>query len=330
MLEASPTIALISPPGPDFGPLAEGLRSHNFTVLDDPDRDAASRADVLLACFAPLDPSVMTRLSPWLGTPSPLVVAARTPPSEAFEFELLRHGVQEVVTVDGPQPYEPVCKAILRSLHRHRYHQTQSDRPETAVQAQGVVDMFPMAVMIADGAGVLRLVNARARPLLDAREALYRDPLGRVRLTDRAQDARLYQTIRAVQEGHDVDCALAAPRNSDGVCLSVLVVPVGKGAGGAPRGVSLFVSDPDTALLIQPETLEGLYGLTVAEAKLVIALVSGQTLDAIAAATGTSPNTLKNQLKAVFRKTNTSRQAELMKLVLSGPAIFRRPGAQQL
>ena len=96
------------------------------------------------------------------------------------------------------------------------------------------------------------------------------------------------------------------------------------------RGVSLFVSDPDTALLIQPETLEGLYGLTVAEAKLVIALVSGQTLDAIAAATGTSPNTLKNQLKAVFRKTNTSRQAELMKLVLSGPAIFRRPGAQQV
>lgn len=322
MIEASPTVAMISPPGTEFLPLAEQLRSHSFTVFDAPAAPPAA-ADVVLACFAPLDTGAYGRLSPWLAD-SPVVVALKSQPSEALELDLLRRGVQEVVAIGESMSCEPVCIALKRSLQRHRFQQSRGIRPEVEVQAQGVVDMFPMAVIIADASGTVRLSNARGRELLAARQALFVDPLGRVRLADRVQDARLHQTIRAVQDGRDVDCALAAPRPEDGVPLSVLVVPVGSGAGGAARGVMLFVSDPDAPTAIHPETLEGLYGFTTAEARLVIALVSGQTLEAVAAATGTSPNTLKNHLKAVFRKTGATRQAELMKLVLSGPAIFRR------
>lgn len=321
MTETSPIVAMIAPPGAEFLPLAEHLRSHSFTVLDAPNAPPAA-ADVVLACFSPFDRAGYGRLSPWLAA-SPVVVALKSPPSEAIELDLLRQGVQEVVAVGDPPVGEPVCMALRRSLQRHRFQQSRA-RPEVEVQAEGVVEMFPMAVLIADAGGVVRLGNSRGRALLSDRQALFLDPLGRIRLADRVQDARLYQTIRAVQEGRDVDCALAAPRREDGVPLSVLVVPVGRGTGNAARGVTLFVSDPDAPPVIHPETLEGLYGFTVAEARLVIALVSGQTIEAIATATGTSPNTLKNQLKAVFRKTGATRQAELMKLVLSGPAIFRR------
>ncbi len=322
MPETSPTVAMIAPSGAEFLPLAEGLRLRRFTVVEAPAAPPAD-ADVVLACFSPLDRGDYGRLSPWLGA-APVVVALKTQPSEAVELDLLRHGVQEVVSVGDPLACDPVCMALLRSLQRHRFQQSRQVRPEVEVQAQGVVDMFPMAVLIADAQGVVRLGNAQGRALLARRDALFVDPLGRVRLADRTQDARLYHTIRAVQEGRDVDCALAAPRREDGVPLSVLVVPVGSGTGGAARGVTLFVSDPDAPPAIHPETLAGLYGFTLAEARLVIALVSGQTLEAVSAATGSSPNTLKNHLKAVFRKTGATRQAELMKLVLSGPAIFRR------
>lgn len=318
----SPNVAMIASPTAEFRALAEGLRSRGFLLSDAPPAPPVE-ADVVLACLDSADSENYARLSPWFAV-APVVVALKSRPSEAVELDLLRRGVQEVVALDGLPPCDAVGLALRRSLQRHRFQQSRIAPPEATVHAQGVIEMFPMAVIIADAKGTARLVNARARALLAARQAMFLDPLGRVRLIDRAQDARLYQTIRAEQEGADTDCALAAPRREDGVPLSVLVVPVGRGEGGLARGVMLFVSDPDAPTTIHPETLEGLYGLTSAEARLVISLVSGQTLDAVAASTGISPNTLKNQLKSVFRKTGATRQAELMKLVLSGPAIFRR------
>lgn len=328
MQETSPSVAMVSPVSLEFRPLLDELRARNFHVFALPDSSPSKIvADVLLGWFSLLDQDAISSLAPWLvADGSPVVVAARTPPSQAVELSLLRQGVEEVVALGDSLACEPLCAAILRSAHRHSFRKAQARQPADTVasQAQAMIDLFPVAVVIAEADGTLRLTNAPARELIAEHQALYVDPLRRIRLTHRKGDADLYATIRALQSGADIDCALAAPRSDGGTPLSVLVVPVGSGANGQARGVTLFISDPDQSLAIQPETLEGLYGFTVAEAKLVIALVSGQTLDMVAASTGTSLNTLRNQLKAVFRKTGTNRQAELMKRVLTGPAVFRR------
>ncbi len=327
MAEASPSVAMVSPVSFEFRPLVDELRARNFHVFPAPDPHPSVTADVFLGWFSPLDDGVIASLSPWLvADGSPVVVAAKSPPSQTIELELLRQGVEEVVAVGDGFACEPLCAAILRSMHRHHYRKAQAQRPVDAAasQAQAMIDLFPVAVVIANGDGTVRIANRRARDLLGEHQALYLDPLNRIRLTHRQGDSDLYATIHALQSGADIDCALAAPRRDGGTPLSVLVVPVGSGINGQTRGVTLFISDPEQLLAIQPETLEGLYGFTVAEAKLVIALVSGHTLDAVAASTGTSPNTLRNQLKAIFRKTGTNRQAELMKRVLTGPAVFRR------
>jgi DNA-binding CsgD family transcriptional regulator len=67
--------------------------------------------------------------------------------------------------------------------------------------------------------------------------------------------------------------------------------------------------------------LEGLFDLTPAEAKLTAALCSGASLEGISADFGVSRETLRTQLKHVFSKTGTKRQADLVNL-LSGA---RRP-----
>ncbi|MEO5339047.1 MAG: helix-turn-helix transcriptional regulator [Magnetococcus sp. MYC-9] len=65
--------------------------------------------------------------------------------------------------------------------------------------------------------------------------------------------------------------------------------------------------------------LKNLFGLTQAETYLANALAAGRDLDEIALAKGCTRNTLRNQLKVVFSKTGTHRQAELVRLLAMLP-----------
>ena len=61
--------------------------------------------------------------------------------------------------------------------------------------------------------------------------------------------------------------------------------------------------------------LEHLYGLTRAEAEITIQLAQGDGLDAIAASRAVTLETVRTQLRTVYRKTGTHRQGELVFLV---------------
>jgi DNA-binding CsgD family transcriptional regulator len=61
--------------------------------------------------------------------------------------------------------------------------------------------------------------------------------------------------------------------------------------------------------------LEQAFGLTPAEARLASQIAAGKTLAEIARQQGSGRETLRSQLKAVFEKTGTSRQAELALLL---------------
>lgn len=57
------------------------------------------------------------------------------------------------------------------------------------------------------------------------------------------------------------------------------------------------------------------FKLTPAEAQIALGVYRGQTLRAIAAARGTNVQTARTQLKSVFAKTGTHRQAQLAQLL---------------
>lgn len=87
-----------------------------------------------------------------------------------------------------------------------------------------------------------------------------------------------------------------------------------------PR-VLLFLSTLDQSATCKSggSLLKNLFGLTTAEAYLVRNLASGQDLDEIATTKGCTRNTVRNQLKSVFAKTGTCRQAELVRLLMMLP-----------
>lgn len=91
-------------------------------------------------------------------------------------------------------------------------------------------------------------------------------------------------------------------------------VPVPVLSDDGPHSVLLLI-DLDATPLPSTSCLEQIFGLTPAEARLTLLLVDGKTLDEIAHLRHLSVATVRTQLKAVFEKTHTHRQAELVVLV---------------
>jgi DNA-binding CsgD family transcriptional regulator len=83
----------------------------------------------------------------------------------------------------------------------------------------------------------------------------------------------------------------------------------------------LFIYDPENDTQVCSSIVADLYGLSSAEAQLATSLASGATLDSIARKHHRSINTVRVQLKQTFRKTNTHSQTDLVRLILSGPAM---------
>jgi len=84
------------------------------------------------------------------------------------------------------------------------------------------------------------------------------------------------------------------------------------------------VADPESRPDFPLTLARQLFGLTPAEARLVASLVAGQSLQETAAANRLSRNTVRVQLQAVFGKTNTNRQVDLIHLLARLPQRLHR------
>lgn len=82
----------------------------------------------------------------------------------------------------------------------------------------------------------------------------------------------------------------------------------------------VFVTDPAEKVRPLPETLQRRYELTPAECRLAILLADGRTLREISEMLGVTRNTLKSQLSSIYSKMGTSRQSDLVRMLLNGAA----------
>jgi DNA-binding CsgD family transcriptional regulator len=84
--------------------------------------------------------------------------------------------------------------------------------------------------------------------------------------------------------------------------------------------VLVLVTPANTGPSVPAQAISAAFSLSAAEARLVRALIAGRTLAEYAGATGHSRHTVRNQLTAVFEKTGTHRQAELVALIVGALA----------
>lgn len=198
-------------------------------------------------------------------------------------------------------PYDADDRALLRTLLPHlqratRVHlQVKGAQSERALLEQ-VIERLPLGVAIVDAGGAMVAANRIAHTMLDA------------------ADCTAAQVVESCAAGNG---AAAVPRNGVGRPLSAV-------ASSRPRASQtiLFISDPEAGPEAKADTLMRLYGLTAAESRLAAALAAGKSLPEAARLTGITHDTARTHLKRVFAKTQTRRQAELVRLLVASPAAL--------
>ncbi|MFC5556477.1 helix-turn-helix transcriptional regulator [Methylobacterium iners] len=96
--------------------------------------------------------------------------------------------------------------------------------------------------------------------------------------------------------------------------LVLQAMPLPQAGLAGPHTVVILI-DLDELPPVRPATLEAMFGLTPAEARLAVLLTCGATPSEVARSQGLSVATVRSQLGAIFVKTRTRRQSELVALV---------------
>lgn len=110
------------------------------------------------------------------------------------------------------------------------------------------------------------------------------------------------------------------PRPSGRRPYIIHVLPLPQGAVapiGVQRRTMIMIIDPTRDPEPPTALLRHLYGLTRSEAEIAVMVMRGQGLKPIADALSLSVTTVKTHLQHVFDKTDTHRQAELVRLLLT-------------
>jgi DNA-binding CsgD family transcriptional regulator len=115
-------------------------------------------------------------------------------------------------------------------------------------------------------------------------------------------------------------------RGEERAPLIVLVIPLrAETEWLSPRRPTaiLFITDPERANTPTAASLQHSFGLTRTEAAVALQVLNGKGLQAAAAVLGIAPVTARSHLAAIFAKTGTSRQAELVRVLLQSDGGVR-------
>lgn len=198
------------------------------------------------------------------------------------------------------------------------------------------LDLAPAPLAVLDGSGRVICANAAAKQLLDERDGLRveRSSLTASRPSDqRALAASIAKAAISADAGsrrparaHAVSTVAIA--RSDGVSLGAVFFALRpesalRGPGSRSARVLAVFHDPRRLVRLRSDLVAELHGLTATEAALATALAEGRTLTEFAIERGCTEQTARTHMKRVFEKTGTNRQADLVRIILTGAAAHQ-------
>ena len=188
------------------------------------------------------------------------------------------------------------------------------------------MDGNPTGIVILDAVGQPIVANHAARTMAAADDGLRLDRDGIAALRHK-EDARLQRAIGAAirasaGQPRAAGGSLRLPRPSGKRAYVVVVSPLPRRKSllfDLLPAVCVMITDPDAALTPRAELLRQSFAITPAEARLVERLVNGETPEQAATGLGVALPTVRTQIAALYRKTETRRQPDLVRLLLSLP-----------
>jgi DNA-binding NarL/FixJ family response regulator len=175
-------------------------------------------------------------------------------------------------------------------------------------------------VIVCDDVGRVQLANSAARRELLAASPLGFDEAGQLRLSPGAQACELpwRQALRkAVQMGRRQLLALRDGSQT----LMVSVMPLSDGVTTEPTFALVMLARRQPAPAFAVQMLGKLYALTTAEQDILVGLMSGERVEAIALRRGVKLCTLRTQVCAVRQKLGAQRLEDLVRLASELPPV---------
>jgi DNA-binding CsgD family transcriptional regulator len=188
---------------------------------------------------------------------------------------------------------------------------------EKVSSALAALDQMNCPALVIDWRGAVRNVNRLAESLSEEGLHLHR---GRLWTSDLASNRRIQELIAAIlatAPGSNPPLNQVVVNRADGPWLLIEAMPVTALASDVfnEGRALLLLTDLTKPAVSDSKLLATIFGLTPAEAKLAACIASGNGIDAAAAALRIGRETVKSQLKAVFLKTSTRSQLELVALL---------------
>ena len=202
--------------------------------------------------------------------------------------------------------------------------QTEDLRNRVQLGTQAL-DAMELGVMAVGVAGRLFHANRRAEAFLRSGDTLKlkADVLTAVADADGRRLQFALTEAGATRRSQSV--YLVAPQSSSALGCSVTIMPLPYGSSLSQvldrAELLVLVSHRGRRRTLTIRQLEQLFSLTPAEARLAKAVTEGVSLDAYAQSNNVSITTVKSQLRSVFSKTGTHRQAELTQLLVCIPSV---------
>jgi DNA-binding CsgD family transcriptional regulator/PAS domain-containing protein len=185
---------------------------------------------------------------------------------------------------------------------------------------RSALDNLATPVVFTNADGSILYTNAGAEQMLSARGSLY-SKAGAIH----AQNPIVAQALlAAIASASGADLSIGArgiglPISAPGEPPAVAyVLPLREGTARAafrPACAAIFVSTTTSASPLPEAVLTALFDLTPAEARVLLHIGGGMSASKTVQSLGIKEDTLKTHLGRIFSKTNTMRQADLVKLV---------------
>jgi DNA-binding CsgD family transcriptional regulator/PAS domain-containing protein len=186
--------------------------------------------------------------------------------------------------------------------------------------SNAVFDRLPFGLVRFDENEAVIYANAEASRISRLREG-FSIVAHRVRARSSADDIALQNAIReaVAAGGHPYTRRFNLKRDTGqrpyGLLLTTLSYP--RAAEGHRPGCVLFITDGERPSTIGPEAVAEMFGLTMAEAKVVAHLAMGASLREVAGKLKVSINTARTLLARAMAKTGTNTQIGLVRMVLT-------------
>jgi DNA-binding CsgD family transcriptional regulator len=230
-------------------------------------------------------------------------------------------------------PWTPEERQALAVLlpHLRRALRLRTNLSQLRSERDDLLNRFGTGVILIGNNGKAQFMNHAAEEILSRKDGLQIQRGGSITAMEPGQTVRIVQLIEAAMQTAKGTTAagagsLSLVRPSLRRPFSILVAPLMSSRNSLSSetpAVALFVTDPDAAIQTDPQRLRALFCLTPTESKVAVALMQGASLETAAQQLGMRLQTARVHLKRIFGKTETGRQGELIRLLLTSTASVR-------